>query len=88
MIIVPIVIAWFQIHVSSSSTKGLQTNFQTITEVRPLRLLLLLLLICENNSGMRMEIKRNGIEMKQRVAKEWTKNERKIQSTAMNTKCR
>lgn len=33
MIIVPIAIAWFQIHVSSSNSKGVQTNFQTITEV-------------------------------------------------------
>lgn len=33
MIVVPIAIAWFQIHVSSASTKGAQVNFQTITEV-------------------------------------------------------
>lgn len=33
MIVVPIAIAWFQIHVSSSTTKGVQSNFQTITEV-------------------------------------------------------
>lgn len=33
MIIVPIAIAWFQIHVSSATTKGAQSNFQTINEV-------------------------------------------------------
>lgn len=33
MIIVPIAIAWFQIHVSSTNVKGVQTNFRTITEV-------------------------------------------------------
>lgn len=34
MIVVPIAIAWFQIHVSSSTTKGVQSNFQPINEVR------------------------------------------------------
>lgn len=34
MIVVPIAIAWFQIHVSSTNVKGAQTNFRTITEVR------------------------------------------------------
>lgn len=34
MIVVPIAIAWFQIHVSSSTTKGAQSNFRTITEVK------------------------------------------------------
>lgn len=33
MIVVPIAIAWFQIHVSSTNIKGAQTNFRTITEV-------------------------------------------------------
>lgn len=33
MIVVPIAIAWFQIHVSSATTKGSQSTFQTITEV-------------------------------------------------------
>lgn len=33
MIIVPIAIAWFQIHVSSASTNGVPSNFQTINEV-------------------------------------------------------
>lgn len=33
MIIVPIAIAWFQIHVSSTNVKGVQSNFRTTTEV-------------------------------------------------------
>lgn len=33
MIVVPIAIAWFQIHVSSTNIKGAQSNFRTITEV-------------------------------------------------------
>lgn len=33
MIIVPIAIVWFQIHVTSSSGKGAASNFQSITEV-------------------------------------------------------
>lgn len=33
MIVVPIAIAWFQIHVSSTNIKGAQSSFRTITEV-------------------------------------------------------
>lgn len=39
MIIVPIAIAWFEIHVNSSSVKGAASNFQTLSEVNKNKIL-------------------------------------------------